>query len=498
MRIAFIHPEMEYLGIEYLSSVLKNGGHNVRLFFDPQLFSDTVSKSSFLSRVFDYQDKLVSELKCYSPDLVAFSLLSTNYQWAYALARRIKKELPVPLVFGGIHATAMPDEVVRNEFVDYVIMGEGESAFLDLANALSQKKAVDSIENLCTKVNGNVIKNKLRPPVRDLDELPFPDKGLFYDAMPYLQESYTLVTGRGCPHNCSYCCSGFISGLYENKFLRRRSVQNVIAELTAARGRYSIKRIFFDDSTFTYDKKWLSEFAAAYKEKIGLPSFCWVHPNDVDADLIGLLKMINCKAVEMGVETLDEKVRAGLLNRHYTNIMIQDAIGLFNRNRIFCVVDNIKGFYDTPEKEMADFVNFYNENRPGKIYIFEYRPFPKTRLSEIGQKQGPAPAAEAELAPFTISTKKTGSMVKKMEILLVLSYFLPRPLIKYLLDKKMYRFFPPVSTYNILEIFPYFLNLVRRRHRRFWYPIRGTRRRYLHYLVSNMGYFLNKPIKLWG
>jgi radical SAM superfamily enzyme YgiQ (UPF0313 family) len=337
--------------------------------------------------------------------------------------------------------------------------------------------------------------NRLRGPLSNLDDLPFPDKDLFYDRLPYLQEAYTVMTGRGCPHRCTYCCNDYLNKLYHGKYLRRRSVKNVIEELRQATAKYSIKYIFFDDSTFTYDKDWLAEFSEEYNKFIGLPCFCWVYPTDVDEGLIKLLLKLRCKAVEMGVESLDSHVRENIFGRFYSNEKVANAIALFNKNRIFCVVDNIKGFHASPEEELRNLVRFYNQNRPKKIYIFEHRPFPKTKILEI------LPHLKEDyikLAPFTITTEKSNKRVRQLEFLSIFTYFLPPRVVEKLLNKKLYYFFPPISSYNILEILPYFINSFKSKSKKFWYPIRGTRRRYLYYVKHNPMYFLKRLLLLWA
>jgi len=492
--VGFLYPEMETLGIQYLSSVLKIRGHETKLFFDPQLFDDTITRNKLLKLKFDYKDKLISEIEEFRPDVIVFSVLSTTCEWAFYLSQTIKAKMDIPIVFGGIHPTLVPEEVMRNSFIDYAIVGEGEYALLELVESGFDKDKILEIKNVCYKKDDALVCNPLRAPIADLDTLPFPDKELFYEKMPYLKKSYTIVTGRGCPHGCTYCCNGYLNKIYNRGYLRRRSAENVIAELDWAVKKYGINHVYFDDSTFTYDRNWLSNFAVHYKKRIGLPCFCWVYPTDVDDDLIGIFRSLNCRAVEMGVESLDERVRKDIFGRVYSNSDVENALKLFKKNRIFCVVDNIKGFCDDPEKEVKDLVEFYNENRPNKIYIFEHRGFPKTEILNLIKNKN----SGKQLLPFTIATEITNKKIRQLELLLVFIYFLPRNVVKYLLRKKIYRIFPPLGSYNILEIFPYFVNFFKPKKYRFWYPVRGTRHRYVHYFIHNPGYFLKRLLLSWG
>lgn len=490
MRVAFVYSEMEYIGIESLSAGLKARGHQTRLLFDPVLFTDTVTQNDFLAKVCDYSDHIIAEAKAFNPQLLAFSVFTTNYPWARTLAEKFKSQLNIPVVFGGIHVTSLPLEMVNSGVADYYIVGEGEEAIVELVECLERRELPLLVRNLWFKHDGQVIQNEMRPLQQDLNALPFPDKELFYTHMPYLKEGYTIMTARGCPHSCSYCCNSYLNRLYKGTCLRRRSVENVMRELILARDRYCYTSVFFDDSTFTHDLKWLKEIAGPYQKEISVPFFCWVHPNDVDEELVRLLYTMGCRAVEMGVESLDPAVRKDLFNRHYDNETVARAIRLFDKYRIFCVVDNIFGFGKDPEQEMMEFVSFYNQYRPQKVYIFEYRPFPRTKLAEK-MKFGDADLAEG-VKPFTISTNASGVHAKQLELLMAGIYFLPKAVVSHILRKRWYRVLPPVAAYNILEILPFFMNGLKLKKNRFWYPVRGTRRRYAHYLLKTPWYFIKR------
>ena len=113
MHVVFISSACETLAIEYLSAVLKKAGHRCSLCFDPQLFDDTFLKNRVLKRLFDYSDEIIEELRAHAPDLIAFSVVSDNYPWAVALADKIKKAMDVPIVFGGVHPTSVPEYVMH-------------------------------------------------------------------------------------------------------------------------------------------------------------------------------------------------------------------------------------------------------------------------------------------------------------------------------------------------------------------------------------------------
>ena len=180
MNIVFVSSACETLAIEYLSAALKHAGHSCKLCFDPQLFDDTFLKYPILSRLFDYTEIIMDELRSCQPDLVAFSVVSDNFPWASRLSKRIKQELDVPIVFGGVHPTSVPEYTLQYSSADYVVMGEGEGAIVDLVENINDPAVCRTIPNVWAKDGEKIIKNDVRPLVEDLDSLPFPDKEIFY------------------------------------------------------------------------------------------------------------------------------------------------------------------------------------------------------------------------------------------------------------------------------------------------------------------------------
>src|SRR5574341_441540 len=104
MKLAFVYCIEESLGVEYLSAVLKQAGHETHLIFDPRLFdfNHKAYTNRILARIFDFREHLLGELVSLSPDMVAFSANSPNYQWTLAFAQQVKERLNVPIVMGGL------------------------------------------------------------------------------------------------------------------------------------------------------------------------------------------------------------------------------------------------------------------------------------------------------------------------------------------------------------------------------------------------------------
>ena len=155
MNVTFVQAEAESLAIEYLSSVLKSHGHKTYLTFDPMLFDSPSVQNSYLSRKFDIREALVEQIKDTKPDLVSFSVFTGNYQWALSMARSVKKVLGVPIIFGGVHPTSVPEIVISEDCVDMVCVGEGEYALLELVEDLEQGRVNYETKNIWFKKLGH-------------------------------------------------------------------------------------------------------------------------------------------------------------------------------------------------------------------------------------------------------------------------------------------------------------------------------------------------------
>lgn len=393
MKTLFIYSGAENLGLEHISSVLKSRGHETHLLFDPAVFSgDTLINNDWLARLSNIDDKIVKKAIDMKPDLVGFSAYTGNYRWCLEIARRIKAQADIPVVFGGVHATAVPEVVLENTCVDYVISGEGEYATADLLEHLEAGRGQGLLEipNLCYKRDGQVHCNPPRPYIQELDDLPFADKLLFYEKVPLLEEQFLAITSRGCPYRCTYCSNDMLQAVYdhEKKHIRRRSPDNIIEELSYFKKRGRMKSIYFADDVFTLSQVWLEEFIEKYRARIALPFTCSVHPLSISPEKAALLKEGGCWLVTMGIQSASERVRKEVFMRRGNNEVILDAIAGIKKAGLKLTVDNIFGAPTETEDELRNSVAFYRQARPNRILTFWLTYYPKTSIIALAQKHG--------------------------------------------------------------------------------------------------------------
>lgn len=387
-KILFLYSGTENLGIQAISAYLKSKGHKVELLMDPALFSGyVVYNNRYLAKIFDSKSekklRIAIEKSC--PDLIGFSVFTGNYIWALKWAKISKQIHPhVPIVFGGIHPTVVPDEVIRHDSVDAVVVGEGENALDEILSGLDRGPIPQGVRNTVVKVDGKILRNPVRPYIRDLDAYPFFDKQLFYDKIPGLEECYYTMTSRGCPYRCTYCTNSVFHNIYnfEKNHVRRKSVDNVIEELKIVKKRGRAKKIFFGDDIFIFDKKWLEEFATKYKKEIGISFWCTTHPRFINEQIVKLLKKAGCWFATMGVQSGSPRIRREVFHRLESNSSIIRASRLIKESGIILGLDNIFGAPSEKENDLIESLELYQKIKPHRIHTFWLTYFPKVEILE--------------------------------------------------------------------------------------------------------------------
>lgn len=228
------------VGLGIIAACLEKAGVLVKIFdasasgMDNNNFRDIITKERF-----DY-----------------FGITSTSFIFAEAvkIASICKTCCPESkVIFGGVHPTILPEDVLNNKHVDYVVRGEGEVSMVELVKTANP----ESVAGVSYRQNGKVIHNPARPLIKNLDSLPFPAYHLFpmkkyhpalggYRRTPAIN----MISSRGCLGKCTFC--------YKDMFgvmTRMRSPENLVEEIELLTGNYGIKEITFYDDSFIVSKK---------------------------------------------------------------------------------------------------------------------------------------------------------------------------------------------------------------------------------------------------
>ena len=381
MRVTLVCRGAQNLAIEALAPALKARGHECSVVYDPGLFDDKYFLNiQPLARIFDQTDDVVNQIVKSRPDLVGFSVMTNLYSWALDSSKVLKNRLAVPIVFGGIHPSSAPEVVVAEKDVDFVVQGEGDDALPDLADGLQNNADVDNIPNVWTKKTKDKV--EIRALVPDLDALPAMDKSIFMESC-LLKELCLVVTSRGCPYACSYCCHSYLKKFYKNKgkYLRRRGVEAVIEECERLKTDHGVKVLSFMDDVFSIDADWLNDFLINYKKRVALPFLCNIHTRNLSPDTARLLKSSGCVRLDFGVQSMNEVTRTQVLNRTSTNDEIAKAVAIFDEIKLPFHIHHIFGLPNDTEEDYIEAARFYHSAKElVKINCFFLSYFPGTKI----------------------------------------------------------------------------------------------------------------------
>ncbi len=407
MKITLISPyfDITSIGMRILSSCLKEKGYETKMVFLPQ--SKGAFQNDFLIKESEQCINDLTEI-CSDSDVIGITLMTNYYFRAASLTERLKKRLNKPLIWGGVHPTVRPDECLQ--YADMVITGEGERSLIELVDCMSHGKEPGEVRGLCLKKNGVIKKNSPSPLIQDLDSLPFPDYSIensyisHNDSivpmdLPLFEEAllngmtiekgkpvYQIITSRGCPLNCSYCCNDIFRKMHRGeRYLRVRSTDNIIDELEQAIHYMDfIRGVWISDDCFIYQSpEELDKFAKSYKKRIDLPFFCLGDPIHLTKEKMEVLCDAGLTLMTMGIQSGSGKSKK-LFRRNISNERIVETttiIGGF-RNRIKppmydIIVDNP---FETIEDEYETLELISKIQRPYYLQLFSLTFFPGSTL----------------------------------------------------------------------------------------------------------------------
>ncbi|MBC8495687.1 cobalamin B12-binding domain-containing protein [archaeon] len=345
-----------------------------------------------------------------SPKLIGISLMTVEYFNSRDLTKYLKNNFEsIPIIWGGIHPTISPAMCLDD--ADYVCIGEGERTILDLANAINNDENVNNINNLGHIQNGKVKKNILYPLIENLDEIPsydhIPinsfiqgkngfivpiDKKKFKKYARYRGTTYSIMSSRGCPFSCTYCCNNFISHLYQTKKIRRRSIKDIIFELEKTVNEYSeIEYINFQDDCFlACSDTYLKEFCEIYKGKIKKPFIIRAIPIYITPNKIKYLKDAGLAWINLGLQSGSDRVCNDIYKRKSLKADFLKAARIIKKFNIAAFYDIIlDNPFENEEDRLATVQTLIETPKPFYTQFFSLTCYLGTEIYEKVKKELP-------------------------------------------------------------------------------------------------------------
>lgn len=389
---------LENNGIRYVATMLRRAGFPVT-----EIYFKDWSNNRFPWPREEEIAALLSTLVARRIEVVGFSVrASAFHRITTTLTRRIRVQLGLPVIWGGMHPTFLPERSI--EQADHIALGEVEGTVVEFFERWGRGEHPERTLGFWTRRGTEIIRNQIAPPPADLDALPFRDFASAQDKVhidgtriklgdPYIANpEYTLLASRGCPYwTCTYCSNTVTRPLYHKlaKDWRIRSVENIVQELEAVRGlNPDMKVVRFDDEVFPMRKDWLEELAAKWPARVGLPFEVLVDPRLVREDRLRLMQVAGLRALCMGIQAA-ERVNHELYHRYTSDDQVRRAQGLFAK---LGIRSSLQVIWDDPasteEDKDALLRLLMDLERPFELYLFGLTIYPRTHLARRLLREG--------------------------------------------------------------------------------------------------------------
>ena len=289
------------LGLGYIASFIRQSGHHVRL-YDPE--AEDISLESLYCQIENFQ-----------PDLIGITSVSSNYPNALAMVQGIRKKgMNVKMVYGGVHASAIPERVLADApGIDVVVVGEGEHTVLELLENMEKGKPnLSEIKGICYRKNGETQRTPKRPFHVNVDEFPFPARDLL-DLSNYRLHAHfdrgvksaTILSSRGCPSSCTFCANLLTMG----RRFRPHSPDYSIKEIKHLINDYGITHFHIVDDLFLADKERARQICQRIiDEKLNIQWFIFGRVDNIDLEILRIMKKAGCFYILFGIESGDEEI----------------------------------------------------------------------------------------------------------------------------------------------------------------------------------------------
>jgi len=386
-KIVLVQPPWKYrnrlppLNIAGIASwIMKNGDYEIRI-LDADVLELDVQQTF---------EKIIEE----APDLVGFTVLTPSFLTVGKICELIKSyNKNIITVLGGTHPTALPRDSLQNKDFDFLVLGEGEVTFLDLLNALRNNKEYSSIDGLAYRRDNEIIINKRRELIEDIDILLPPARDLLplrkYPVSTsfgyFARNSTTLSVGRGCPFNCTYCASKI---MWHQK-CRIKSGGNIAREMEEIVKKYKFNNIEIIDDIFTlYEPKLYDTLKEIKKKRLKIRWNCYTRADKINKTILQEMKSAGCYSLMFGFESGSQKILDNI-NKKVTVEQMERAYSLTKKVGIKPYPNFMIGSPGESIESVNETINFIKRLKMQDVSLSITTPFPGSKLfDDVKEKIG--------------------------------------------------------------------------------------------------------------
>ena len=355
--------------------------------------------------VVDLKNKFYDAVEKYKPDLIAATSTSFEFSSLADFILPVKKELGIPTIIGGIHATVEPYSTIQNPAFDYVCRGEGEKSLLELVRRLERNESTLDIPNLVTRGPGGEIITNLRYPLSaTLDDTPEADWGLFdpmHRTRPFegeLKNYGFFEMSRRCPHACSYCANNALKkmdaeapGDVKPGTYRFFSPKEIVRRMAKKKEEFGFNHIhFIDENMAALPKSKLKEFAELYKKNVDVGFFTQSRPEPFTgkSEKAKIMAEMGCKMIGMGMESGNAELRRTVLNRPMRDGVIEEGVANLRKEGIKVAAYYVVGFPGETEEMIQETIELHQRVQPDRFSVRFLYPYPGTEIRNLCIREG--------------------------------------------------------------------------------------------------------------
>ena len=410
------------LGIGYVASFLKKNGHEFKLFDTTfircgvcpgddalreknlQVTNPDFEKLGLVERDVDVFEELDKEIQSFKPGIIGMSTVDPNHNFGLELLKYCKEKYPeIPIIVGGPLATLVPEEIICEDCIDMIGVGECEETVVEICNNLDAGnwEGLYELSNLWVKdknfkENGKIYKND--PKLPDISKGLAPDLEI-YDKRHFLRplggriyNMATVIWTRGCVFRCSYCANETFykaANATAREYYRKKDVKELVEELAYFKKKLNLNFLMFVDDIFPlHEPEMMDEFCTLYKKHVDLPFSVNLQCKLVKEDCFAKAVDAGMRNVCIGVESGSPRVRKDILKRNYKDEDVLRVFGFAKKYKIRHSSFNIIGLPYEAREDIFQTIELNRKINPSSATVTFFHPYRGAPLRELCVKLG--------------------------------------------------------------------------------------------------------------
>lgn len=411
-KILLIHPPktfpigeqfcniQEPLGILYIAASLRDYGYDVSV-IDLRAVDRLSVRGKFRTYGAD-PDDIRGILKKFKPDLIGVSCPTMANEYDLFKTCKIAKSVHrnIPIVVGGVHPTILPERMLSQPYIDYVIMGEGEFRLRYLIEALNSRPAVFQFDGIAYRKSGKTVINKCTSVIEDIDSLPFPARDLVdMKSYAYINNKYNkhhpplLIGGqveatRGCFNSCTYCAVS----KFEGRRIRFRSIKKIIAEINWLKKNYGIEEVNFVQNNMAVNKKYILDLCREL-ETLNIRSsvIAGLWPNVLDHEIISAMAKAGFSSICLAISSASKRVLIEIMHRPVNIERIPELVKECRQQGMQVTASFVLGMIGETRSELLQSLNYpIKLGLDGAEFLVGF-PLPGTDFYDYAKEKGYLP-----------------------------------------------------------------------------------------------------------